>query len=108
MTKAISPKDVAKIKASSFPDWVFEAFNELIAKKYTCGQATIYQDDVIDLILQKANKGVFDDEGRLNRSQIFKLGYLNVEEVYREQGWKVTYDKPAYNETYKASFEFKG
>ena len=111
MSKAISPKQVAAKKAESFPGYVFDAFNELIAAKFTCGSATVYQKDVIALILEKANAGITDwqaNEGpNLTRAQIFSRGYLNVEEVYREQGWKVDYDKPAYNESYEASFEFR-
>lgn len=116
MSKAISPSQVAGQKAKSFPDYVFEAFNELIAARYTVGSATVKQKDVIALILEKANAGISDEEidgeiagsGRsLSRAQIFDRGYLNVEEVYREQGWKVSYDKPAYYEDYDAYFEFR-
>ena len=42
MTKAISPAGIAGYKAKSFPDYVFEAFNQLIAANYTAGSATIY------------------------------------------------------------------
>jgi hypothetical protein len=31
-----------------------------------------------------------------DRQKIYKLGWLNVEELYRERGWDVTYDEPAY------------
>jgi hypothetical protein len=37
---------------------------------------------------------------------IFEKGLLDVETVYERAGWKVTYDKPAYNETYPATFRF--
>lgn len=37
---------------------------------------------------------------------IYKKGWLNVEEAYREKGWDVTYDKSGYNETYRALFVF--
>ena len=43
----------------------------------------------------------------LERALIFKKGWLNVEEMYREAGWQVTYDRPAYNETGYAYFYFK-
>ena len=116
MSKAISPSQVAGQKAKSFPDYVFDAFNELIAANFTAGSATVKQKHVIERILAKANEGISDDEidgeiagsGRsLSRGQIFDRGYLNVEEVYREQGWKVTYDKPTYYENYDAYFEFR-
>ena len=30
-----------------------------------------------------------------------------IEPLYREKGWNVEYDKPGYNEFYKARFIFK-
>lgn len=30
--------------------------------------------------------------------------WVDFEDLYRKQGWKVVYDKPAYCETYKAYF----
>ena len=60
-------------------------------------------------MLQLANVGLdSEDVGRLTKAKIFSEGYLNVEEVYREQGWVVSYDKPGYNESYDANFKFKG
>jgi hypothetical protein len=111
MSKAISPDQVAAHKASTFPDYVFDAFNDLIAANFTAGDAVVLQKDVIALILAKANAGLvgtIDDSGlNLTRNEIFSKGYLNVEEVYREAGWQVEYDKPAYNESYDASFTFR-
>lgn len=54
-----------------------------------------------------AKSAVPDIAAAIDRETIFRRGYLNVEEAYREQGWSVVYDKPGYNETYDASFEFK-
>jgi hypothetical protein len=42
----------------------------------------------------------------LNRNEIFKKGWLDVEEIYGKAGWKVEYDKPGYNEDYAAHFIF--
>lgn len=96
---AISPNEVVAQKQKNIPEIVFEAFNELIAKNFTGGSATVKQDDIISLILSKS--------GFLSQQEVFDKGWLNVEEVYRDQGWKVEYDKPAYNETYSAYFKFK-
>jgi hypothetical protein len=32
---------------------------------------------------------------------------LDIEDTYREAGWKVEYDKPAYCENYPANFTFR-
>ncbi|MFA6421911.1 MAG: hypothetical protein WCV92_00700 [Candidatus Buchananbacteria bacterium] len=92
----IKPSDVAKQKQASFPNEVLEAFNQLIAEKFNNGYATIRQDDVVAILVAKG----------LNRPEIFKKGWLDVEGIYRKAGWKVAYDKPAYNESYPATFTF--
>lgn len=116
MTKPISPSQIAAHKAKSFPAYVFDAVNDLLASEFSNGSATIKQKHIIDRMLEKANKDIsneeIDDEfggygSSLTKDKIFSRGYLNFEEVYREAGWEVSYDKPAYNETYDASFKFK-
>ena len=42
----------------------------------------------------------------LKENDIFDKGSLNVETIYRKDGWNVEYDKPGYNESYDASFKF--
>jgi hypothetical protein len=60
--------------------------------------ARVSQDDVIKRIMQL---------GDFERNTIFNEGYLDVEPLFEQYGWEVTYDKPAYNESYKAFFIFK-
>ena len=97
MSKAISPDQVAQQKSKQFPDAVFDAFNELIAKNFSSGSATVRQDEVTQLICAKLG---------ITSQAAFDAGYLNVEEVYKEAGWKVSYDRPGYNESYPATFAF--
>lgn len=93
MAGPISPNE-ARL-ANPIPDAVYEAFNELIVER----DGIVYQDEVVERILLKM------PELESDRS-IYKKGWLNVEEAYREKGWDVTYDKPGYNETYRALFVF--
>ncbi|MBI2120170.1 MAG: hypothetical protein HYT94_00935 [Parcubacteria group bacterium] len=93
----IKPGDIAKVKKTIFPDKVFEAFNELIVAHFSNGLSTIKQDDIVELMVKKG----------LERNQIFNNHWLDVEEVYRDEGWKVEYDKPAHCESYPATFTFK-
>ena len=44
-------------------------------------------------------------DGELSK-MLYEKHYLDVEDAYRKRGWIVDYDKPAYNETYDAFFEF--
>jgi hypothetical protein len=92
----IKPNEVAEYQKKNLPNAVIETFNELIASKFVNGSATVKQSDVIKLMLKKG----------LNKDDIEEKGWLNVEEVYRLDGWKVNYKKPGFNETRDAVFEF--
>ena len=111
MVEAIRPTDIALAKAKLFPDYVFEAFNELIAAKFDRGVARVLAKDVIDLIVAKANKGLSSDDidegSGLVRNQVRPLGYLNIEDVYRSKDWLVSFHGPDYTESWDSYFEFK-
>jgi hypothetical protein len=100
MSKPISPDEISDLQKEIFPAEVFDAFNELIAENFSNGYANVEQDTVVNRIIEKG-------AGNITKHEIFHRGWLNVEEVYRKAGWEVDYDKPGYNETYPASFEFK-
>ncbi len=93
----ISPEEVADEKLKNFPNVVFEAFNQMIVENAGIGQITVRQKDVVELLVKKG----------LDRNEIFKRGWLDVEDVYPKAGWIVEYDKPAYNEDYEPYFIFK-
>jgi len=97
MAKPITPAEVTSKKLANIPDRVIEAFNTLIAKHYDGRSATVKQDEVLAAIVT--------DE--ITRSMVFENHWLDVEDIFREAGWDVEYDKPAYNESYPATFTFK-
>lgn len=90
--KPISPEDVGLMKTATFPPEVFDSFNELIAANYVGGHAKVFQWKVKDLIKSKLES--------------WEQDWLNVEDAYRNNGWKVVYEKPAYNEMFDAYFTF--
>ncbi len=98
MVKPITPAEAKKIKNTTFPKEVIEGFNEAIAKHLRGNSARFTQDEVVELIM---NKGI-----NASRAQLFDNGWMDVEDTYRELGWKVVYDKPGYCETYPATFTF--
>jgi hypothetical protein len=99
MPGPIKPEDVDKLKQETIPEAVFEAFNLLIAVNINGGRATVLQGEVIARIMELMPEGT-------KKGDIYAKGWLNVEPIYRKAGWIVRYDKPSYNETYEASFEF--
>lgn len=98
MVEPISPSDVKKI----IPDFVIEAVNQLINEKWDGYEAVILQDEIMAIISSSD-----DMDDKPSRKQILDKGWLDFEPLYREKGWDVEYDKPGYNEFYKAKFIFK-
>lgn len=98
MAKPVKPSEVANLKSNMMPDAVLEAFNELIAENYGKSSATVYTKDAVARMVAKG----------LNEKEIFKKGWLDVEDIYRKAGWTVTYDSPGWDESYDAHFVFKG
>lgn len=98
--KPITPDEVSGI--NRIPEVVIESFNELIKLNFDGTSATVSQDKVVALIVNKSSC----TDMKLTEKKIFDRGYLNIESFYIDAGWKVEYDKPGYNETYKAFFTF--
>lgn len=98
MIEPISPNDIKKF----IPDFIIETVNKLIIEKWDGDKAIILQDDIMNIV--SSNDA---DDGKPSRREIFDKGWLDFEPLYREKGWDVEYDKPAYNEFYKARFIFK-
>lgn len=98
MVEPISPSDVKKF----IPDFIIETVNKLIMEKWDGDKAIILQDDIMDKVSSND-----PDNDKPSRREVFDKGWLDFEPLYRERGWKVEYDKPAYNEFCKAKFIFK-
>jgi hypothetical protein len=95
-TSPIRPDEVSS-RRSSLPDGVFDVFNQLIVDHF---------DGVIARFTQDAAVKRLVDQLSVSRRTIFDRCYLDIEPAYREAGWTVLYDKPAYNETYEPTFTF--
>ena len=95
--KPLSPSEVEKRAKSEIPEEVISTINNMLIKKVRNGRCTLRQKDILNEIKNMHN---------IDSSKIFEHGWLDIEGIYTEVGWNVTYDKPGYNETYEASFEF--
>ena len=91
--KPIKPEEVKPVKPE-FPDFVIEAFNELIQKKWdeNKGRSIVKQEDAIQTILAKSSQS----GEPIQRGDIFSNNYLDVEDLYRKNGWAVEYMKQPY------------
>ena len=94
----ITPQEILKDLPNIIPSFVFEAVNNLLKKKFRGDTVTIKQDEILAEIAKL--------QDTFSRQDIYDNKWLDFERVYRENGWKVKYEKPAYNENYPAYFEF--
>ncbi len=102
MAGPIRPREVARAKAASIPEEVFEAFNELIAQGWNGRFANVRQKDAADRAVLKMKAR----DPSATRAALYDNGWMDVEDAYRKAGWKVEYDKPGYCEDYDAFFRF--
>ena len=93
----ISPAEAIELQTQQIPDEVFVAFNALIAQNLSYGTSIVKQEDVINRLKEQG----------VDVNEMYRKHWLDVEDSYRALGWKVMYDKPGYNETGHAYFEFK-
>ena len=84
-------------KANKIPKEIIKIFNDLILEDFTGTHAKVMQEAVIKKIIEVLGA---------KREEIFANHWLDVEPLFEEAGWEVTYDKPAYCETYEPSWEF--
>lgn len=98
MSRPIRPEEVV---CTGIPDNVIEVFNELIQENMKGKQAVILQEEVIERILSR-----YYEEPRIARETIYANDWLDVEDLYRDAGWQVVYDKPSPYDSYPATFTF--
>lgn len=96
-----------RLAITQIPDYVVAAVNNLLTKAFAIPNqpksVNIYQDKLISEILRLApSHGVHG----LTQTQIFDQHLLDIEVLFREQGWNVIYDRPGYGESYEAFFKF--
>lgn len=99
--KILTPEDAKQEKLTSIPDFVYQAFNNLLVRNYDAYSITISQNEVIQEILRLCHLEDVTEE------TIFKNRWLDVEEEYRKNGWEVKYGKPGLGESYRTVFNFK-
>lgn len=93
MSEPVRPEEVKKKpNIPDIPDFVIDAFNELIQKNWKGNYARIDQNDAIEGIMKHAHQV----KKEITRSDIFSKHWLDVEDLYRSYGWKVEFAKQPY------------
>jgi hypothetical protein len=97
MAQPIRPEDITAAKMAALPGEVIDVFNALISAAWDGRSATVMQDDAADAVAGRLG---------ISREEVFERHLLDVEPAYLAAGWNVIYDKPGFNERYKAHFIF--
>ncbi len=101
--KPITPTEAASAKLQSVPDEIIEAFNELLSEKISLrGIVTISQNEAMDRAQSK-----FQAAGKYYKNEfIYEKKWMDVEPIFQNAGWKVSYDRPGFNESGEAFYYF--
>lgn len=93
----VKPSEVAERQAEVFPGEVIQVVNELLLNRGGGKQVVIKQRDIVKRLVALGIK----------EKDIYQNHWLDFEPMYRAAGWKVSYDKPGYNEPGEAYFLFE-
>lgn len=93
--KPIKPNEILEKKLEAIPKEMIQAVNELIALKWNGTSSTVRQDDLLAKYFELSGQ----ENNRNNRDTVFDNNYLEIEEIYSDNGWNVKYSKPDYRET---------
>jgi hypothetical protein len=103
--RPFTPDEALACKAELIPPFVIEAVNGLLAKQFDGQDCTIYQNEVISLaIMIGTARG--DLPRGTSKQTFFDEQWLNFEPMFRKSGWNVSYDKPAWCESYEPFWRF--
>jgi len=102
VVKPIKPEEILDRRIETIPDAMFEAVNAMIALKWNGSSAAFRQDDLLLKYFELSK----ETNDCTTRNRLFANHYVDFEDAYRREGWKVVYDKPSYNEHYEPTFCF--
>ena len=82
--------------SESIPDEVIEAVNTLLVQNYSYPDAIIKQDAIVNIAVELMG---------IEQNQ-FNFNWLDFEDLYRDSGWDVVYNKAHYSDSYDSFFRF--
>jgi len=93
--KPLSPSEIT----IELPGFVIETINEMIKKKYRGSSFSFKAKELIALGRSKGRTG--------SNKDWYAEKWMDFEEVYRNQGWKVRYEQSSYGDSnFDAYYEF--
>ena len=101
----LTPKQVQEMHQKTIPEEIIFAVNRLLVKGGSEPpiRIVIEQNEVIE----EATAIMKSNGKTIERDDFFKNHWLDFEPIFKEAGWKVTFKKPGYNESFPAYWTFE-
>lgn len=96
-SQPLDPKCLVKTKAFEIPSIIISITNKLIDENWDGHQSKVWQSELLSRIQHMTG---------IDREDILRNSWLNLESVYRRVGYDVNYIAPAWGEKGDAYFEF--
>lgn len=96
----ITPEEARNEAKSNIPEFVINGINNAIKNHYRKSGFTIKEKEILAEIMKVAPENITSVD-------IFKNHWMDFEDLYKNFGWNISYDRPGYRESYDAIFEFK-
>lgn len=94
----ITPEQALAEAGKDFPPKVIDQWNKAITRNMVGNTSIVMQKEIAQSIA---------NELRCTVNCVYSARWLDVEQMYRNAGWKVEYDRPGWNENYEANFIFR-
>lgn len=102
MNKALSPKEAITRAKNEVPELVFQAWNNLIVENLKVQGGKASSEFLLEELANQITLIM-----SISYEQAKQNGWFDLEDIFRDKGWKVEFDRPGYNESYSPKFTFK-
>lgn len=102
MSKALTPQEAIIRFTNEIPEPVFEVWNSLIVGNLKVQNGNVNSEFFLEDLTEKLTTVM-----NVSRELAKDKGWFDLEDIFRDKGWKVEFNKPGYNESYPAYFKFK-
>lgn len=98
---AFTPNEAIEAFHNKIPEEVLECWNETIVSNLK-----LTSNEVKSVCFLKDISAKIQTRMGITSSELEKRGWLNLESFFEKKGWKVSIDKPGYNESYSTTITF--
>ena len=95
----ISPDDISDNKEKYIHQTIIKTVNKILKERYNLGST-------VDIKISEISKPFFEAHPEIDEDKAWKAKMFDIEDAYRKFGWKVSYDRPGWDESYEGFYKF--